>query len=634
MKRTICLWTMGGAFLIMAVWATVDAEAASPSAAQALKLLPVQRGVELAELTPQEIAGCKISARKAGGQVGWVVETSQGLILRNFLDTNGDNVVDRWSYYKDGLEVYRDIDADYNGKADQYRWFHTGGSRWGLDSNQDGKIDAWKMISAEEVTAEVVAALAGQDVSRFIQLALTPDELESLGIGKSRTDLLAEKIGHLAAQFKTLAAQQKLVTPQTKWIQFSATRPGIVPVGTSGSSKELRVYENVVAIVRTGDKHGQVQIGTLVQVGQVWRVIDVPQPISEGQTDIAASGFFFRPEAVDRNAVGAAGANDESQKLLADLEKLDREVAQVTTPEQKAEFHRRRADLLYTISQQARSPQDRAMWLRQLADMISAAVQSGEFADGVTRLESLLTELEKNTTDKNLAAYFKFRKLTAAYGLSLQSPNADFAKIQTQWLKDLEQYATDYPTAPDAAEAMLQLAIAQEFAGQEDIAKKWYAEIVESFPDSAAARKAAGAQTRLNSVGMTIALTGKGSTGGVVDLAKYRGRVVLIQYWATWCEPAKKDMVALKELVSKHSNSLSVIGVNLDARAKDLADYLATHRLPWPQIYEEGGLDSRPANQLGILTLPTMILVDRQGKVVNRNIQMAELDGALKKLIR
>ena len=56
--------------------------------------------------------------------------------LRKFVDTNDDNVVDQWSYYKDGVEVYRDIDSNYNGKADQYRWFHTGGSRWGLDPKE------------------------------------------------------------------------------------------------------------------------------------------------------------------------------------------------------------------------------------------------------------------------------------------------------------------------------------------------------------------------------------------------------------------------------------------------------------------------------------------------------------------
>jgi len=339
-------------------------------------------------------------------------------------------------------------------------------------------------------------------------------------------------------------------------------------------------------------------------------------------------------ELLDRLAAGGcddavAGVGTPGRLAL----EFDREAASATTPEQQAQFNARRTDLLESIVKQA-DGQERAMWVRQLADMVSAAIQSGTFPQGIARLEALFDRLSSNPADKDLAAYVKFRHMTAAYGASLQAPKADFTKIQEQWLKDLEQYVTDYPTTTDAAEAMLQLAIAKEFAGQEDDAKQWYGRIVGAFPDSQAAAKAAGARTRLDSVGKAIALQGKSATGGTVDLAKYRGKVVVIQYWATWSEAAKTDMATLKQLVAKYGRSLGVIGVNLDNSPKALSEFLAKNRLPWPQIFEAGGLDSRPANQLGILTLPTMILVDEKGRVVNRNIQIAELDPALRKLIR
>ena len=155
--------------------------AAAPSAEQALKLVPVQSGVDYDRPSPAEAAKCRIVAKKIDGHVGWVVESPSGVVLRVFVNTNDDNVVDQWSYYKDGLEVYRDIDANFNGKADQHRWFHTGGSRWGLDSGEDGVIDSWKSISAEEVTAEVVAAIATHDLQRFTCLLLTPAELRRSG---------------------------------------------------------------------------------------------------------------------------------------------------------------------------------------------------------------------------------------------------------------------------------------------------------------------------------------------------------------------------------------------------------------------------------------------------------------------
>ena len=119
-----------------------------------------------------------------------------------------------------------------------------------------------------------------------------------------------------------------------------------------------------------------------------------------------------------------------------------------------------------------------------------------------------------------------------------------------------------------------------------------------------------------------------------VDLAKFRGKVVLIQYWATWSGPAKADMATLKELWNKHGRSLTIIGVSLDNSVKDLNAYLSENPLPWPQIYEEGGLDSRPANVFGILQVPTMILVDQQGKVVSRNIAIADVESEVKKLVK
>ena len=70
-----------------------------------------------------------------------------GQVLRRFTDTNGDNKGDQFRYYNLGIEVYRDIDSDGNEKIDQYRWLNTGGTRWGLDPNEDGRIDTCKLLA-------------------------------------------------------------------------------------------------------------------------------------------------------------------------------------------------------------------------------------------------------------------------------------------------------------------------------------------------------------------------------------------------------------------------------------------------------------------------------------------------------
>lgn len=635
MQRTLPpYWLIGG--LLWAASAS-PAWSGAPTAEQALQLAPIQKDVDFDRPTGEDAARSTIAAEEINKHVGWVVSGPAGTTLRKFVDTNGDKVVDQRCYFKDGIEVYRDIDSDFDGNIDQSRWLNTAGSRWGLDQDEDGVIDAWKTISAEEATAEVVAALAARDLKRFQRVALSASDVPALGLGSEKAQQLAKKIEKLQAGFQETVAGQREIGPGSRWLQFSGTHPGTVPAGTDGSNKDLRVYENVMALVQNGEETSQVLIGTMVQLGDVWKVIDVPQPISGGDTELSAVGFFFRGETPEHTAPAASGPSEQTQSLLGDLEKLDAATENASSPAELARLNAQRADLIERIADQSDKPEDRAMWLRQLADTVSAAVQSGGYPAGAMRLEQLFEKLKKNPADGQLAAYVRFRQLTGEYGLAVQNNTspADFVKIQEEWLAKLEQYANDYPDSPDSAEAMLQLGIAQEFAGEEEEAKRWYGRVVAAFPKAPQAAKAAGARTRLDSIGKVISFRGQSPSGAAVDLAGFRGKVVLIQFWATWCEPCKADMPTLRELTAKYGSSgLAIIGVNLDSSAQEMSAYLSENRMPWPQIREEGGLDSRPANELGILTLPTMILVDQQGRVVNRNVQAAELESEIRKLLQ
>jgi thiol-disulfide isomerase/thioredoxin len=624
------------AVIVFAQSWSVGYAAQQPKAEDALRLTPIQKGVDYDRPTPEEAAKCKISIVKGSGQSGWIVTDPQGSTLRRFLDTNGDNVVDQWSYFKDGIEVYRDIDGDFNGKADQYRWFNTAGTRWGIDKQERGVIDVWKAISAEEASAEAVVAVNAQDGARFARLVLRESEVARLGLSQDKADQLLTRVRRIPDDLDKLFSEQKAAAGSMKWVQFSAGAPGTVPAGTDGSTSDVQAYENAVALIEMNGKHGQLQIGTLVRVGDAWRLIDVPHLIGEGQSPPAPMSFFFRPAAgLQAKQMGTQGAEGQ-QKFFAALEELDAKAASLTTAEQRADYNARRADLVERLADQTRDAEERDMWFRQLADMIAAAVQSGAYPDGVKRLESLFEKLQKSNSERDqaLAAHVKFWQVRLEFDQKMQQPKADFSQIQADRRKALEQYVSDYPKGIDAAEAMLQLAIEREWAGQEDEAKKWYQRITSEYADAPVAKKAAGALTRLDSVGQPIAFRGKTPSGDAVDLARYKGSVVLIQFWATWCEPCKADMAVLKELTSKYGSTLKVIGVNLDSKSADLNAFLSENRLPWPQIYEEGGLDSPPANQLGIVTVPTVILVDRSGKVVSRNVRTAELETEVKKLLR
>ncbi len=613
------------------------ASAAKVTPAQALGLRPIQSDVEYDTPTESEIEKCSVQVKSDRGVAGWLVLDQGGQLLRRFLDSNGDNKVDLWCYYRGGIEVYRDIDADFNGKADQYRWLGTAGIRWGLDSNEDGKIERWKMISAEEVTAEVVAALANRDAARFQCVLPTAQELTALGLGEVQQRDIAKKVAEAARGFSEVASGQSVVSSKSKWLNFGANRPGVIPAGWEGATRDVTVYDNASAIVETDAKTAQIIVGTLIQVDGGWRVIDLPANLSDARTVSVSGGYFFQ-QAIARQPAATAteeGLSEAVQKLLRDLEQLDKSVESAAGPAELAKLHASRADVLEQLTQNAKTEEDRENWIRQLVDGIAAAVQSGGYAAGVDRLGALFEKLKQQVPDSELTAHAEFMYLSAQYAHKLQQPNAEYAKIQEEWLANLGKFVAAHPKAEDTPEAMLQLAIGEEFGGKDENAIGWYGKIVAGFPQATQAAKAAGGKRRLESVGKTIALSGTALDGKSASLDSLRGRVVLIHYWATWCEPCKQDMVTLKQVQAKFAKQgFAVLGVNLDSDRTAAATYLQDNPLVWPHLYEPGGLDSRLATELGILTLPTMLLIDKDGKVINRNIHAAELDAELGKLLR
>lgn len=245
----------------------LPAQAAAPSVKDALGLKPIQKDVAFDEPEAKEVENCTIASEKIDEGSAWVVRGAAGQLLRCFADTNADNRVDQWRYYTSGIESYRDVDSDFNGKADQYRWLGLSGTRWGVDKDEDGQVDSWKSISAEEVTYEIVAAVQTRDAARFSRLLLSPQEMKALGLSGERAERISKSVEDAPQRFNSAIRTQKAITAQTKWLHFGASLPGTLPAGTDGSQSDIMVYENVVAMLDNAGTPGQLTVGTLVPLG-------------------------------------------------------------------------------------------------------------------------------------------------------------------------------------------------------------------------------------------------------------------------------------------------------------------------------------------------------------------------------
>jgi thiol-disulfide isomerase/thioredoxin len=625
-------------FVVAAVLSAVAAEhqlgyAAPPSPEVALGLQPVQSDVDFQKPGPDEVPKCRVVDVKEEGWSGWAVETADGVKLRRFADTDGDKKVDLWCYYDHGIEVYRDIDADHNGKADQYRWLGTAGTRWGLDDNEDGKIDRWRQISAEEVTAEVVAAIAKKDTARFNRLLATPDDLKTIGVGEAMNKRLLSKIESAKEGFEKLVKSQSSISSSARWVQFASPSPGVVPQGVEGSTRDIKVYENAVAMYDDDKQGGQVFVGTLIQVGDAWRIVDVPQIVDPDQPLTHTAGVFFSTGGAANMSLARNAMSSQTQELHGSLEAIDRELASASKPAQVAELNRRRVDVVEKLIKAAPNANDRDSWMRQLVDTVSVAVQSGNYPDGLERLKKFSGEL--GAEDRALQSYADFQIISGEY-IKRQTPDADFAKVQEWYLEELTKFVSRYPDTPESAQAMLQLALSKEFEEKKDAAAELYARVAKAFSGTDSGEKAAGAVRRLQSEGRSIEFRGRTINGEPFDLAKAAGRPVIIHYWATWCDACKQDMKLLRQLQAKYqSTGLTVVGVNVDATREDAAAYLKANPAPWIHLFEDGGLESSGlAKQLGVQTLPMMLLIDPSGKVISNNIYAASLDAELTKVAK
>lgn len=233
--------------------------------------------------------------------------------------------------------------------------------------------------------------------------------------------------------------------------------------------------------------------------------------------------------------------------------------------------------------------------------------------------EALAEELDTLSADESSplrtdASYFKAM-------FSAQAAMRDPSKLD-ETIELVESFIAIAPEDDRSASLLYQ--VAQYVRGIPDEQKKaMITRVVEEYPDSPTAAQVAGARRQTEAIGKPFELTfNEAITDKTISVQDdLKGKVVVIDFWATWCGPCIAEMPKMKQLYAEYKEKgVEFIGVSLDQPEDEggldaLKTYVAENDIIWPQYYQGDGWQSEFSRSWGINAIPALFVIDQNGNL-------------------
>jgi len=301
------------------------------------------------------------------------------------------------------------------------------------------------------------------------------------------------------------------------------------------------------------------------------------------------------------------------------------EKAQKTYREALDLEHRRMTDFALDTFKKA-DKQDGGHCLACQKKMIKYGEELRDWKTAETAAEEMVAEAEGEK--RTALAHYQFGLVLFQEGLE-KHKDEPFARAHDELTKALAAVA-QFPAAIFAdGQALANLK-------RDDAAKARFEEFVKMRPEDSPDRQRALryiSQPELARARMAPAFAITTTDGLRISMDDLAGKVVLIDFWATWCGPCREALPHMREIAKKFQGQpLVVLSVSLDSDEQKWKDFVAKNTMNWPQ-YRDGGFTGPIAKKFAVEAIPHTFTIDADGVLQDEHIGDASIEGKLKKLI-